>query len=42
MSDSEIMAVSATPINTAALRASLADVRAGAIVTLEGWVRNLN
>ncbi|MEL6949642.1 MAG: molybdenum cofactor biosynthesis protein MoaE [Pseudomonadota bacterium] len=42
MSDSEIMAISATPINTAALRASLADVRAGAIVTFEGWVRNLN
>ncbi|MEM1438519.1 MAG: molybdenum cofactor biosynthesis protein MoaE [Pseudomonadota bacterium] len=42
MSGSEIMAISATPIDTAALRASLTDVRAGAIVTFEGWVRNLN
>ena len=42
MSDSEIMAISASSIDTAALRASMADVRAGAIVTFEGWVRNHN
>lgn len=36
------MAISETPLDTAALRASLADVRAGAIVTFEGWVRDHN
>ncbi|MEO0615285.1 MAG: molybdenum cofactor biosynthesis protein MoaE [Pseudomonadota bacterium] len=42
MSEIEIMAINASPIDTTALRESLADVRAGAIVTFEGWVRNHN
>jgi molybdopterin synthase catalytic subunit len=36
------MSISEVAIDTAALRASLADVRAGAIVTFEGWVRDHN
>ena len=36
------IAISDAPIDTGALRASLADVRAGALVTFEGWVRNHN
>ena len=31
-----------TPIDPAALQRALADVRAGACVTFEGWVRNRN
>ena len=42
MSVSARVAISAGPIDSAALRASMADVRAGAIVTFEGWVRNHN
>lgn len=42
MTARDIMSISATPIDTAALSASLADERAGAIVTFEGWVRNHN
>ena len=38
----EWMRISETAIDTSALRATLADVRAGAIVTFEGWVRNHN
>lgn len=36
------MRISESVIDTSALRASLADVRAGAIVTFEGWVRDHN
>lgn len=42
MSARDIMAISTTPIDTVALRESLADERAGALVTFEGWVRNHN
>jgi molybdopterin synthase catalytic subunit len=34
--------LSTTPIDPAALQHALADVRAGACVTFEGWVRNRN
>lgn len=34
--------VSSTPLDPAALRAQLADSRAGACATFEGWVRNRN
>ena len=34
--------ISAQPIDPAALQRQLADVRAGACVTFEGWVRNRN
>jgi molybdopterin synthase catalytic subunit len=34
--------LAAEPIDPAALAAKLADVRAGACVTFEGWVRNRN
>jgi len=34
--------LSATPIDPAALQRALTDVRAGACVTFEGWVRNRN
>ncbi len=34
--------ISATPIDPAALQRTLADARAGACVTFEGWVRNRN
>ena len=34
--------VVATPIDAAALQRALADARAGACVTFEGWVRNRN
>ena len=34
--------LSASAIDSAALRCSLADARAGACVTFEGWVRNRN
>lgn len=34
--------LSSTPIDPAALQRSLADMRAGACVTFEGWVRNRN
>ena len=34
--------LSPTPIDPAALQRALADVRAGACVTFEGWVRNRN
>jgi len=34
--------ISATPIDPAALQRALADPRAGACVTFEGWVRNRN
>ena len=36
------MSISEAAIDVSALRASLADVRAGAIVTFEGWVRDHN
>ncbi len=34
--------ISSTPIDAAALQRTLADARAGACVTFEGWVRNRN
>lgn len=34
--------ISPTPLDLPALRASLADARAGALVTFEGWVRDHN
>jgi molybdopterin synthase catalytic subunit len=34
--------IAATPLAVAALQQELADVRAGACVTFEGWVRNRN
>jgi molybdopterin synthase catalytic subunit len=34
--------ISASPLDPAALKASLADARAGACVTFEGWVRDHN
>src|SRR5687768_3776172 len=34
--------ISATPIDPASLQKALADQRAGACVTFEGWVRNRN
>ena len=34
--------ISAAPIDPAALQRALADARAGACVTFEGWVRNRN
>lgn len=34
--------LSATPLDTTVLARTLADVRAGACVTFEGWVRNRN
>src|SRR5829696_9042685 len=34
--------ISSTPIDPAALQRALADARAGACVTFEGWVRNRN
>lgn len=34
--------ISSTPIDPAALQRALDDVRAGACVTFEGWVRNRN
>jgi molybdopterin synthase catalytic subunit len=34
--------LSALPIDPAALRAAMADPRAGGFVSFEGWVRNLN
>lgn len=34
--------LAATPLDPAALQKKLADVRAGACVTFEGWVRNRN
>lgn len=34
--------ISATPIDPVALQGALADERAGACVTFEGWVRNRN
>jgi molybdopterin synthase catalytic subunit len=34
--------LSATPIDPAALRAGMADRRAGGFVTFEGWVREMN
>ncbi len=34
--------ISATPIDSAAQQRALGDVRAGACVTFEGWVRNRN
>lgn len=34
--------LSATPLDPAALQRTLADIRAGACVTFEGWVRNRN
>jgi molybdopterin synthase catalytic subunit len=34
--------ISATPIDPAILQRALADARAGACVTFEGWVRNRN
>ena len=34
--------ISATPIDSVALQRALADSRAGACVTFEGWVRNRN
>src|SRR3954470_11888059 len=34
--------ISATPIDPASLQQALADARAGACVTFEGWVRNRN
>lgn len=37
-----MFAISATPLDPAALQRALADVRAGACVTFEGWVRNRN
>ncbi len=37
-----MFSISAVPIDPAALQRRLADARAGACVTFEGWVRNLN
>lgn len=37
-----VFRVSATPLDPAALQRALADERAGACVTFEGWVRNRN
>lgn len=37
-----MFALSAAPLDSAALQRALADVRAGACVTFEGWVRNRN
>lgn len=34
--------LSATPLDPVALQRAMADVRAGACVTFEGWVRNCN
>lgn len=34
--------ISDTPLDLAALRSELPDLRAGAFVSFEGWVRNLN
>ncbi|MEL7024857.1 MAG: molybdenum cofactor biosynthesis protein MoaE [Pseudomonadota bacterium] len=36
------VSISGTPIETEALRNSMADVRAGGFVVFEGWVRNHN
>ena len=37
-----VFRVSAAPLDPAALQRALADERAGACVTFEGWVRNRN
>ncbi|MEY2877800.1 MAG: hypothetical protein RLZZ15_180 [Verrucomicrobiota bacterium] len=37
-----MFSLAATPLDPAALQRALADVRAGACVTFEGWVRNRN
>lgn len=39
---SEIFKIVSEPINSAALQSALRDSRAGACVTFEGWVRDLN
>ena len=42
MSNETRFAISATPIEATAQQRALADARAGACVTFEGWVRNRN
>jgi molybdopterin synthase catalytic subunit len=37
-----VFKIAAAPLDPVALQASLADARAGACVTFEGWVRNRN
>jgi molybdopterin synthase catalytic subunit len=37
-----MFSLSSSPLDAAVLRAAMADERAGAFVSFEGWVRNLN